>query len=55
MISNYGRVKNKRTGKSLKPVKMKNGYLTVNLYDKNGFSPVLISQYRNYILYKHAN
>lgn len=36
MISNYGRVKNKCTGKSLKPVKMKNGYLTVNLYDKNG-------------------
>ena len=23
MISNYGRVKNERTGKSLKPVKMK--------------------------------
>lgn len=36
MISTYGRVKNERTGKSLKPVKMKNGYLTVNLYDKNG-------------------
>lgn len=36
MISNYGQVMNQFTGKILKPVKMKNGYLTVNLYDKRG-------------------
>lgn len=45
MISNYGRVKNERTGKSLKPVKMKNGYLTVNLYDKNG-------KHKNYYVHR---
>ena len=32
-----------------------NKIIFLNLYDKNGFSPVLISQYRNYILYKHVN
>ena len=28
-----------------------NKIIFLNLYDKNGFRPVLISQYRNYILY----
>ena len=32
-----------------------NKIIFLNLYDKNGFSPVLISQYRNYILYKLVN